>query len=124
MKTLKLILASVVVSFGVNAQSVKMTRLEAGKQKSPEERAKFQTEKMRTELNLSNEQSDKAYQINLGIIQKNYALQEQKMTTEERRNAVKSNNEVRISMLKEVLSAEQYSKMQEKLNERKSSEKQ
>jgi protein CpxP len=123
MKTLKLIFASLIISFGVNAQTGKMTKLEAGQKKTPEERAKFQTENMKKELSLTNDQYDKAYQINLGIVQKNQALQDQKMTAEERRNAVKSNNEARMSMLKEVLTAEQYLKMQEKLKERKSPEK-
>jgi hypothetical protein len=123
MKTLKLIFASLIISFGVNAQSGKMTKLEANKKMTTEERAKFQTESMKTELNLTNDQYDKAYAINLGIIQKNKALQEQKMTTEERKNAVKQNNDARMLMLKEVLSADQFSKLQEKLKERKSPDK-
>ena len=123
MKTLKLIFASLIVSFGVNAQTGKMTKLQANKKMTTEERAKFQTESMKTELNLTNEQYEKAYTINLGIVQKNKALQEQKMTTEERQNAVKQNNEARMTMLKEVLSAEQFSKLQEKLKEKKTAEK-
>ncbi len=123
MKTIKLIIASIIVSFGVNAQTGKMTKLQSSKAKTPEERAKVQTDRMKSELTLTNDQYEKAYQINLGIIQKNKGLQEQKMTAEERRNAVKQNNEARMSMLKDVLTADQYTKLQEKLKERKSAEK-
>lgn len=123
MKTIKLIIASIIVSFGVNAQTGKMTKLESSKAKTPEERAKVQTDRMKSELTLTNDQYEKAYQINLGIIQKNKGLQEQKMTSEERRNAVKQNNEARMAMLKDVLTADQYTKLQEKLKERKSAEK-
>lgn len=121
MKALKLILASVLISFGVNAQKANVKKVEK-KEIAPEQRAKMQTEKMKSELNLSNEQYDKAYQINLGIVQKNQALQEQKMTTEERKNAIRMNHEARMSMLKSVLTAEQYTKMQEKLREGKPAE--
>jgi hypothetical protein len=121
MKALKLILASVLISFGVNAQKSNVKKVEK-KEIAPEQRAKMQTEKMKSELNLSNEQYDKAYQINLGIVQKNQALQEQKMTTEERKNAIRMNHEARMSMLKNVLTAEQYTKMQEKLREGKPAE--
>ena len=123
MKTIKLIIASIIVSFGVNAQTGKMTKLESSKAKTPEERAKVQTDRMKSELTLTNDQYEKAYQINLGIIQKNKGLQEQKLTAEERRNAVKQNNEARMTMLKDVLTADQYTKLQEKLKERKSAEK-
>jgi outer membrane PBP1 activator LpoA protein len=123
MKTLKLILASLVISFSVNAQAVRDTKHETEKRRTPDERAKFQTEKMKNQLSLTNEQYEKAYQINLGIIQKNQALQEQKMTTEERRIAVKQNNEARMAMFKNVLTAEQFLKMQEKVKEKKSTNK-
>jgi hypothetical protein len=120
MKTLKLILASVLISFGANAQKANVEKVEK-KEIAPEQRAKTQTEKMKSELNLSNEQYDKAYQINLGIVQKNQALQEQKFETEEeRRSAIRMNNEARMSMLKNVLTEEQYTKMKEKLREGKS----
>ena len=118
MKSLKLIFASLIISFGVNAQKATQKKMDRN-YLSPEQKAKFQTEKMKTELNLSNEQYDKAYQINMGIVQKNKSLEDQKMTTYERENAVKQNKEARILMLKEVLSAEQFKKMQEKLKENK-----
>lgn len=127
MKTLKLILASFLISFGVNAQKVNTQKLNAKRvdrsNLSPEQKAKMQTEKMKTELNLSPEQYDQAYQINLGIVQKNQALKDQKMTVEERENAVKRNNEARIAMIKEVLTPDQFTKMQERLKEGKAAEK-
>ena len=122
MKSLKLIFASLIISFGVNAQKATHKKMDRN-YLSPEQKAKFQTEKMKTELNLSNEQYDKAYQINMGIVQKNKSLEDQKMTTYERENAVKQNKEARILMLKEVLSAEQFNKMQENLKENKQADK-
>jgi hypothetical protein len=122
MKSLKLIFASLIISFGVNAQKATQKKMDRN-YLSPEQKAKFQTEKMKTELNLSNEQYDKAYQINMGIVQKNKSLEDQKMTTYERENAVKQNKEARILMLKEVLSAEQFNKMQENLKENKQADK-
>jgi hypothetical protein len=122
MKALKLILASLIISFGVNAQKANIKKMD-GNDKSPDQRAKIQTERMKTELNLTNEQYEKTYEINLGIIKKNRALQDQKMTTDERNAAVKQNNAARKEMLKNVLTSEQYSKMEEKLKERKSSNK-
>ena len=122
MKALKLILASLIISFGVNAQKANLKKMNRN-EKSPDQRAKIQTERMKTELNLTNEQYEKTYEINLGIIKKNRALQDQKMTTDERNAAVKQNNAARKEMLKNVLTSEQYSKMEEKLKERKSSNK-
>jgi Spy/CpxP family protein refolding chaperone len=122
MKALKLILASLIISFGVNAQKANLKKMDRN-EKSPDQRAKIQTERMKTELNLTNEQYEKTYEINLGIIKKNRALQDQKMTTDERNAAVKQNNAARKEMLKNVLTSEQYSKMEEKLKERKSSNK-
>jgi Spy/CpxP family protein refolding chaperone len=119
MKALKLILASLIISFGVNAQKANLKKMDRN-EKSPDQRAKIQTERMKTELNLTNEQYEKTYEINLGIIKKNRALQDQKMTTDERNAAVKQNNAARKEMLKNVLTSEQYSKMEEKLKERKS----
>jgi protein CpxP len=124
MKTLKLIFASLFISFGLNAQTGKISNSASVKEKNPEQIAKSQTEKMKTELNLTNDQYDKAYQINLGIVQKNNALQGYQMTTEERKNAFKQNNQARIAMLKEILTEEQFNKMQEKIKEKKSSIKQ
>ena len=122
MKSLKLIFASLIISFGVNAQNANQKKMDRNYM-SPEQKAKLQTEKMKTELNLSNEQYDKAYQINMGIVQKNKSLEDQKMTTYERENAVKQNKEARILMLKEVLTTEQFVKMQENLKENKQADK-
>jgi hypothetical protein len=119
MKTLKLIFASLIISFGVNAQTGKMTKLEKVEKKGFEERAKIQTDIMKKELDITSEQYEKAYQINVGINQKNDALREQKITEKERKEAVKSNNEARIAMLKEILTDKQYATMLEKLKEEK-----
>lgn len=122
MKTLKLIIASLIISFSVNAQKANVKKIEQ-KELLPEQKAKFQTEKMKSELNLSNEQYDKAYQINLGIVQKNQSLTSQGLTDAERDKAVALNHEARMAMLKNVLTAEQFTKMVEKIKQNKGIEK-
>jgi hypothetical protein len=114
MKTLKLVIASLIISCGVNAQTAKN-----GKGHNPEERAKFQTEKMKNELTLTNEQVEKAYQINLEAIKKNKELSEEKLTAKERKEAVRRNNENRMKKFKEVLSEEQFNKIKEDLKDKK-----
>jgi hypothetical protein len=114
MKTVKILIASVIFSVGVHAQTAKN-----GKGHNPEERAKFQTEKMKNELTLTNEQVEKAYQINLEAIKKNKELSEEKLTSKERKEAVRRNNENRMKKFKEVLSEEQFNKIKEDLKDKK-----
>jgi hypothetical protein len=83
----------------------------------------MQTEKMKTELNLSNEQVTSVYEINLGIDKKNEGLREMKMTEDERKKAIEQNNEARKAMLKDVLTAEQFTKLEQKHLEMKSMKK-
>jgi hypothetical protein len=123
MKSVKFLVYCLFFSFGLNAQIDNPKKSEMGVKSSAEQRAKFQTEKMKNQLNLSNEQYEKAYKINMSTIEKNQNLQTQKMTSEERRNAVKENNQDRMNKLKEILSKEQFTKLEEKINEKKSSQK-
>lgn len=79
--------------------------------KTPEERAKFQTEKMASELQLSAAQKEQVYTINLGIAQKNEGIRTSNFSEEEKRSIIKSNHEAQIEMLKNVLTAAQFEKM-------------
>ncbi len=120
MKTIKILFAALIISTGVNAQTKDAAQTETVQKKTPEERAKFQTEKMTTELNLSDDQISRVYEINLGIDKKNEGLKEVKMTEEDRKKSIAQNNEARKAMLKEVLTADQFTKLEQKQMEMKS----
>jgi len=107
MKSIKILLASLLISAGA-----------FGQMKTPEERAKNQTDKMKTELGLTDAQYNQVYTINLGIDQKNEAVRTSTMTEEEKKKGLKMNNDARESMLKETLTPEQFAKLQEKKQER------
>ena len=79
--------------------------------KSPEERAKFQTEKMASELQLTEAQKEQVYIINLGIAQKNDGIRNSNFSDEEKGSIIKSNREAQIEMLKNILTAAQFEKM-------------
>lgn len=82
-------------------------------QKTAEEKASAQTTKMKTELNLTDEQVPRVKEINLGIIQKNESIMSNAtMSDSEKRGIVQSNNEARKAMLKNVLTSEQYTKLE------------
>jgi hypothetical protein len=89
-------------------------------QKSAEEKATAQTTKMKTELGLSDDQTAKVKEINLGIIQKNEGVMNNASLSETQKNEmIKSNNEARKSMLKNVLTSEQYTKLELAIEKRK-----
>ena len=100
MKTFKIILASLLLSASAFGQT----------DKTPEERATAQTEKMKNELTLTAEQVEKVKSINLGIIQKNESVRTSTMTAEEKKAAHKMNEEARDSMMKGVLTVDQFQK--------------
>lgn len=102
MKSIKILLASLLISASAFGQV----------DKTPEERATAQTEKMKTELSLTADQAEKVKTINLGIAQKNEGVKTSTMTGEEKKAAHKSNEEARDAMLKDVLTAEQFQKYQ------------
>ncbi len=89
-------------------------------QKTADEKAAAQTAKMKTELGLSDEQANSVQQINLGIIQKNEGVKNNSSLSETQKNEmIKSNNEARMSMLKNVLTSEQYTKLELAIEKRK-----
>ena len=82
-------------------------------QKTAEERATNQTMRMKTELSLTDDQASKVKEINLGIMQKNERVTADNTIPETQKNEIlKSNNEARMSMLKNVLTSEQYTKLE------------
>ena len=89
-------------------------------QKTAEERATNQTMRMKTELSLSDDQAAKVKEINLGTIQKNQGIMGNTTMSEAEKNTiVKSNNDARMAMLKNVLTSEQYTKLELTIAEKK-----
>ena len=89
-------------------------------QKTAEEKATAQTSKMKTELGLSDNQATQVKEINLGIIQKNEGVMSNTGFSEtQKKELIKSNNEARMSMLKNVLTSEQYTKLELSIEKRK-----
>ena len=88
-------------------------------QKTAEEKATAQTTKMKTELGLSDNQATQVKEINLGIIQKNEGVMSNTGFSEtQKKEIIKSNNEARMSMLKNVLTSEQYTKLELSIEKR------
>ncbi|MFM7662275.1 MAG: hypothetical protein ACKO6A_06395 [Bacteroidota bacterium] len=89
-------------------------------QKTSEEKALAQTSKMKNELGLSDEQTEKVKEINLGIIKKNENIKSSADLSEtQKKEIIKSNNQARMSMLKSVLTSEQYVKLELAIEKRK-----
>ena len=86
-------------------------------QTTAEERATNQTNRMKTELNLSDDQYAKAYDINLGIIMKNDGIKASTFSEEVKKEVLQSNQQARKSMLKDVLTAAQYEKLETEVQE-------
>jgi len=82
-------------------------------QKSIDDRAKEQTDAMKTQLNLTPEQYTKVLEINRGIIQKNTDIENSSYSAEVKREIIQSNRKSRKAMLKDVLTAAQYEKLEE-----------
>jgi hypothetical protein len=89
----------------------------ANAQKTAEERATEQSNRMKTELSLSDDQYAKVYEINLGIIMKNDGINASTYTDEVKKQIIHSNQDARKAMLKDVLTAAQYEKLETKVKE-------
>ena len=82
------------------------------KHSTPEERAAFQTDRMKTDLNLSDEQTAKVKEINLKYAKENQEVFKSDITREEKKNKMHELYEQKQNELKTVLTAEQYEKLQ------------
>ncbi len=114
MKKLSLFALSLLLSLTAFAQQPASKEIEP---KTPEERAKFQTEKMESELQLTAAQKEEVYNINLGIAQKNEGIRTSNFSEEEKRSIIKSNREAQIEMLKNILTAAQFEKMKAEMKD-------
>ena len=91
----------------------------AQKNKTPEERAEVLTEKMKSELILSDDQAQKIAAINLDIALKNNQIKsDESMDLETKKAALKESRKVRVSKFKDVLTVSQFEKMKKMKKER------
>jgi hypothetical protein len=88
---------------------------EIKEEKNPEDRAKFLTEKMAAELQLTDAQKEQVYTINLGIAQKNQGILQSNFSEELKKDIIRSNQEARVEMLKNVLTAAQFEQMKKEI---------
>ena len=86
-------------------------------QTTAEERATNQTNRLKTELNLTDDQYAKVYEINLGIIMKNDGIKTSTFSEEVKNEVLQSNQQARKAMLKDVLTAAQYEKLEKEVKE-------
>jgi hypothetical protein len=80
------------------------------KHKTPEERAAFQTDRMKTDLNLSDEQTAKVREINLKYAKENQEVFKSDVSQEEKKNKMREIYQRKQDELKTVLTVEQYEK--------------
>jgi hypothetical protein len=93
MRSMKLILGMLLVTAGLNTAVAQET--------TAQERAQKQTESMTTNLELTEDQIPKVYEINLGVNLKNEAIRNNaEMSEESKKEAIKGNNDGRKAMLK------------------------
>lgn len=86
-------------------------------QLTAQERAASQTQKMNTELQMTEDQLRKAEEINLGIILKNDAVRSnQEMSDELKKESVQQNNLARKEAFRQILTAEQFVKFEQMEN--------
>ncbi|NBN99373.1 MAG: hypothetical protein EBV19_09090 [Flavobacteriia bacterium] len=88
--------------------------LNTNAQTTAEERASSQSTRMKTELNLTDDQYAKVYEINLGIIQKNDGIKNSTYSEEVKKEIIRSNEMARRAMFKDVLTAAQYETLEKK----------
>jgi len=110
MKSLKLTFIALTLTFLASSAMAQ----EMEEKKTPEERAKMQTERMTEKLLLNPDQKAKVYEINLQIDKKNQAVhQDKSMLAETKKATMDSNNQTRKEMIKAVLTPEQNQKFDE-----------
>lgn len=109
MKNLKFILAGMILLMtALNSTAQEREQMTA------QERAAKQTERMTTELQLTADQRQKIEEINLGVIMKNDAVRnDPNMSDELKRESVKQNNLARKELFRTILTAEQFTKLEE-----------
>jgi hypothetical protein len=94
------------------------------KNSTPEQRAEFQTEWMKTELSLDSAVVSTVYEINLKYAKRNQALMNSEGARLKKFRDMKSSSEAKDSELKKIFTIEQYKIYQQKKEEMKQKMKQ
>lgn len=111
------ILKAGLVAFGLVIGTAAMGQVKEGK--SPQERAQFRTDRMATELSLTEEQKTKVAGLNLQAIERNQAIRANaSLNEEQKKEAWRENHKAQKAQLKEILTAEQLAVLKAKQEER------
>ena len=84
---------------------------------SPEQNAQALTQSQTTMLKLTAAQQEEVYTVHLGIAQKNQGIFMSNYSEEQKKAIIKSNEEARKAMLKNILTAEQFAKLEKSATE-------
>jgi hypothetical protein len=84
---------------------------------TPEQTAQALTQSQTTMLKLTSAQQEQVYTIHLGIAQKNQGILMSNYSEDQKKSIIKSNEEAKMSMLKNILTEEQYAKLEKSVTE-------
>lgn len=84
---------------------------------TPEQHAQALTQSQTTMLKLTPAQQEQVYTIHLGIAQKNQGILMSNYSEDQKKAIIKSNEEARLAMLKNILTAEQFAKLEQAATE-------
>ncbi len=84
---------------------------------TPEQNAQALTQSQTTMLKLTPAQQEEVYSIHLGIAQKNQGILMSNYPEDQKKAIIKSNEEARKAMLKNILTAEQFAKLEKSVSE-------
>jgi len=87
---------------------------------TPEQSAQSLTHSQTTLLKLTAAQQEQVYTVHLGIAQKNQRIMVSNYPEDQKKAIIKSNEEARMAMLKNILTAEQYLKLEKSMTEQRS----
>lgn len=109
MKALNVLLVGIILFVWTTNVSAQETE-----KKTAQERAEIHTTRMTKNLELTDQQKEKVSILNLGVAMKNEAIRnDQNMTKEQKQESLKGNMEGRKSMLKSILTEDQFKKLEE-----------
>lgn len=114
---LKKIFMIALMSFGILFTACQTEAQPSDETRTPEERAKKMTERMKAVLSLTEEQYPKVKAINLKYAQKNEQILKGSGSKLSRYKAVKSSQKEKKREMKAVLTKEQFKKYEEMLDE-------
>lgn len=107
----------VLITAGLFVWSASANAQAADARKAPEERAKKMTDKMKTELSLTDEQYTKVQEVNVKYATKNESILNSSKGKFEKYRAIKSSQGEKKKELKKILDKEQFKKYEDMLEE-------